>query len=52
MPRGINVNCVDPGPSNTGYADPETTPETTKVVAGRSPGGRWSTPADVAKLVA
>lgn len=48
MPRGITVNCVDPGPNDTGYADPETT----KVVAGRSPGGRWSTPADAAKLVA
>ena len=21
MPRGITVNCVDPGPNDTGYAD-------------------------------
>jgi 3-oxoacyl-[acyl-carrier protein] reductase len=48
IPRGITVNCVDPGPNDTGYADDETR----AAVAARSPGGRWSTPADTARLVA
>jgi 3-oxoacyl-[acyl-carrier protein] reductase len=48
MPRGITVNCVDPGPNDTGYADDETR----AAVAERSPGGRWGTPADAARLVA
>ena len=47
MPRGITVNCVNPGPNDTGYADDETR----VAVAARSPGGRWSTPADTARLV-
>lgn len=48
MPRGITVNCVDPGPNDTGYGDADT-----KVaVAARKPGGRWSTPADTTRLVA
>src|SRR3954447_1576738 len=47
-PRGITVNCVNPGPNDTGYAD-----EAARVaVAARSPSGRWGTPADTAKLVA
>jgi 3-oxoacyl-[acyl-carrier protein] reductase len=48
MPRGITVNCINPGPNDTGYASPEATAS----VAARSPGGRWSTPADTARLVA
>jgi 3-oxoacyl-[acyl-carrier protein] reductase len=48
MPNGITVNCVDPGPNDTGYADPETVAGLTE----RSPGLRWSTPADTAKLIA
>ncbi len=40
MPRGITVNCVDPGPNDTGYADAETR----AAVAARNPGGRWSSP--------
>ncbi len=48
MPRGITVNCVDPGPNDTGYADEATR----AAVAARSPGGRWGTPADAARLVA
>ena len=48
MPRGITVNCVNPGPNDTGYADPNTI----AAVAQRSPGGRWSTPVDTAKLIA
>lgn len=47
MPRGITVNCVDPGPNDTGYADDEIR----AFVARRSPGGRWSTPQDAARLV-
>lgn len=47
-PRGITVNCVNPGPNDTGWADDETR----AAVALRSPGGRWSTPTDAAKLVA
>ncbi len=48
MPRGITVNCINPGPNDTGYADPDTIAAVTE----RAPGGRWSTPADAAKLVA
>jgi 3-oxoacyl-[acyl-carrier protein] reductase len=48
MPRRITVNCVDPGPNDTGYADAGTR----IAVAARNPGGRWSTPADTARLVA
>lgn len=45
---GATVNCVNPGPVDTGYAD-----ETTRaVVAKRMPGGRWGAPADVAPAVA
>jgi 3-oxoacyl-[acyl-carrier protein] reductase len=48
MPRGITVNCINPGPNDTGYADDETR----AVVAAANPGGRWSTPTDTARLVA
>jgi 3-oxoacyl-[acyl-carrier protein] reductase len=48
IPRGITVNCVNPGPNDTGYADEETK----AAVAARHPGRRWSTPADAARLVA
>jgi 3-oxoacyl-[acyl-carrier protein] reductase len=48
MPRGITVNCIDPGPNDTGYASPETI----EAVRGRNPGRRWSTPGDTARLVA
>jgi 3-oxoacyl-[acyl-carrier protein] reductase len=37
MPRGITVNCVDPGPNDTGYADRATR----QAVAARMPAGRW-----------
>jgi 3-oxoacyl-[acyl-carrier protein] reductase len=46
--RGITVNTVNPGPTDTGYAD-EAVRER---VAARFPAGRWSTPDDVARLVA
>lgn len=45
MPRGITVNCVDPGPNDTGYADPQTM----AAVADGSPGKpSVSTPSDAA----
>ena len=45
--RGITVNCVNPGPNNTGYADDVAW----AWVAERNPGGRASTPQDTARLV-
>lgn len=48
IPRSITVNCVDPGPNDTGYANADTI----AAVSERSPGGRWSKPGDTAKLVA
>jgi 3-oxoacyl-[acyl-carrier protein] reductase len=48
MPRGITVNCVNPGPNDTGYA----APEQLALVASRNPGGRWGSPGDAARLVA
>jgi 3-oxoacyl-[acyl-carrier protein] reductase len=45
--RGITVNCVNPGPTDTGYADPETYER----VRRRFPGGRWGQPDDAARLV-
>jgi 3-oxoacyl-[acyl-carrier protein] reductase len=48
MPRGIAVNCIDPGPNDTGYA----TEDFLAAVARRNPGGRWGRPADTASLVA
>ncbi len=48
MPRGITVNCVDPGPNDTGYADQSVL----QSVAERIPGRRWGTPVDAARLVA
>jgi 3-oxoacyl-[acyl-carrier protein] reductase len=47
MPRAITVNCINPGPNDTGYADDELR----AMVTGANPGGRWSTPADTARLV-
>lgn len=46
--RGITVNCVNPGPNDTGYASDEAR----TAVAALNPGGRWSTPTDTARLVA
>jgi 3-oxoacyl-[acyl-carrier protein] reductase len=48
MPRGITVNCVDPGPTDTGWADEEAR----RAVEARMPGRRWGRPEDVARLVA
>jgi 3-oxoacyl-[acyl-carrier protein] reductase len=46
-PRGVTVNCVNPGPTDTGYA----TGEVHARVAARFPSGRWGTPDDAARLV-
>jgi 3-oxoacyl-[acyl-carrier protein] reductase len=48
MPRGITVNCINPGPNDTGYADDVTRAEVSRL----NPGGRWGTPTDTARLVA
>jgi 3-oxoacyl-[acyl-carrier protein] reductase len=46
--RGITVNCINPGPNDTGYAD-----EAARTAVGAlNPGGRWSTPTDTARLAA
>ena len=47
-PSGITVNCVNPGPVDTGYADEASR----EVVAGRMPFGRWGRPEDTAELIA
>jgi 3-oxoacyl-[acyl-carrier protein] reductase len=46
--RGITVNCIDPGPTDTGYADPDRRRE----VAAAAPAGRWGKPEDAARLAA
>lgn len=47
-PRQITVNCIDPGPTDTGYA----TPDDLDRVAALIPAGRWGQPDDAARLVA
>jgi 3-oxoacyl-[acyl-carrier protein] reductase len=44
--RGITVNCVNPGPTDTGWGLAELDP------APRMPAGRWGEPDDAARLVA
>jgi len=46
--RGVTVNCIDPGPTDTGYA----TGRAHARIAAMFPGGRWGQPRDVARLVA
>jgi 3-oxoacyl-[acyl-carrier protein] reductase len=46
-PRGITVNTVNPGPTDTGWA----TPEIDETVRQMMPQGRWGRPADAASLV-
>jgi 3-oxoacyl-[acyl-carrier protein] reductase len=46
--REITVNCINPGPIDTGYA----TGDSHRAVAKRFPGGQWGMPDDVARLVA
>lgn len=45
--RGITVNAVNPGPTDTGWADPELYER----VRSRFPARRWGTPDDAARLV-
>lgn len=47
MPRGITVNCIDPGPTDTGCADDASR----AALARRMPGGRWGEPDDAARLI-
>jgi 3-oxoacyl-[acyl-carrier protein] reductase len=47
MRRGITVNTVNPGPTDTGWADTETQ----AVVAELMPTGRWGSPTDAARLI-
>jgi 3-oxoacyl-[acyl-carrier protein] reductase len=46
--RGVTVNCVNPGPTDTGWA----TPELEAAVARKLPAGRWGEPDDAARLIA
>jgi len=46
-PRRITVNTIDPGPTDTGWADAATL----EAVAAVHPSGRWSTPEDTARAV-
>ena len=46
--RGITVNCVNPGPTDTGWA----TPDQESFIARHMPRGRWNTPAEAADVVA
>jgi 3-oxoacyl-[acyl-carrier protein] reductase len=47
-PHGITINCVNPGPNDTGYA----TGEERRRVEEAMPMGRWGRPEDAARLVA
>ncbi len=47
-PRAITVNCINPGPNDTGYAGEELR----SAVAEAIPGRRWGRPDDAARLVA
>jgi len=47
-PRGITVNAVNPGATDTGYASPALYQE----VLARQPMGRWGQPDDAARLIA
>ena len=46
--RGITVNTVNPGATDTGYA----TPDLYKAVLRSEPQGRWGQPEDAARLIA
>ncbi|HEY6738019.1 MAG TPA: SDR family oxidoreductase [Actinopolymorphaceae bacterium] len=48
LSRGITVNTVNPGPTDTGWA----TPELHRWVEEHTLSGRWGTPDDAARLVA
>jgi len=44
--KNIRVNCIDPGPNDTGYCFGETY----ETIAKTFPSGRWGTPDDTADL--
>jgi 3-oxoacyl-[acyl-carrier protein] reductase len=46
--RAITVNTLNPGPTDTGWADPATYESVRKVM----PSGRWNRPEDTAAIVA
>ena len=46
--KGITVNCVDPGATDTGWPDEATY----AAVLERQPRGRWGQPEDAARLIA
>ena len=46
-PKNIRVNCINPGPTDTGYLEGSAY----EGVARMFPSGRWGTPDDAAKLV-
>ncbi|MBW2316003.1 MAG: SDR family oxidoreductase [Deltaproteobacteria bacterium] len=46
--RGVTVNCINPGPTDTGYAKGRSH----EVIARMFPAGRWGRTEDVANLVA
>lgn len=46
-PQNIRVNCINPGPTDTGYLQGEDYDEVAKLF----PFGRWGTPEDAARLV-
>ncbi|MCK5241116.1 SDR family oxidoreductase [bacterium] len=46
-PKNIRVNCINPGPTDTGYLEGTAYEE----VARMFPSGRWGTPDDAAKLI-
>ena len=47
IPRGITVNTVNPGATDTGWADGELY----EFIRAANPQGRWGEPADVARLI-
>jgi len=47
MVRGITVNAIDPGPTDTRYPDPDRLAWVAELI----PGGRWGAPQDAARLV-
>jgi 3-oxoacyl-[acyl-carrier protein] reductase len=47
-PRGITVNAVNPGPTDTGWAPEDVLARAQAAM----PRGRWGTPHDAARLIA
>jgi 3-oxoacyl-[acyl-carrier protein] reductase len=47
-PRGITVNCINPGPTDTGWPDEAVTEQVIEMM----PQSRWGMPDDAARLIA